>query len=383
MAEHEQIHLLRGWATLTSSSDPHVVSVDDSSTTHLVRAEHVVIAGGSQPITIDIDGLDASRVVTNNELFEFESPPSALLIIGGGAIAIEMATAFAALGTRVDIVEMRDRLLASEDPLITEVVERSLRAHGVTLHLGTTIERFDGDTAHLADGSVIHGADRVLMALGRRPRLDGLGLERAGVDVERTGIITDAWGRTSVNKIWAVGDVTGRTLTTHGAGAVGRRAVRAIALPQLPRLGRIGAIPNATYGEPEVASVGMPLDELISETSRRRIVVDHADIDRGYTDDISNGRLVVDVERFSGRILRAAIVGPGASDLIGMFTMAIDNKISLRKMFGMVHPYPSHAELIRQAADDFALTTLPHLPREWVAMVRGRLRRRRGQHREI
>jgi pyruvate/2-oxoglutarate dehydrogenase complex dihydrolipoamide dehydrogenase (E3) component len=385
MAEHEHIHLLRGWATLTSSNDPHVVSVSDSSTTHLARAEHVVIAGGSQPVTIDIDGLDAGRVVTNNELFEFESPPRALLIVGGGAIAIEMATAFAALGTRVDIVEMQDRLLASEDPLITEVVERSLRAQGATLHLGTTIERFDGDTAHLTDGSVIDGADRVLMALGRRPRLDGLGLGRAGVDVERTGIIADAWGRTSVDKIWAVGDVTGNTLTTHGAGAVGRRTVRAIALPQLPKLGRIGAIPNATYGEPEVASVGMALDELarVPEASRRRFVVDHADIDRGYTDDISNGRLVVDVERFSGRILRAAIVGPGASDLIGMFTMAIDNKISLRKMFGTVHPYPSHAELIRQAADDFALTTLPHLPREWVAMVRGRLRRRRGQHREI
>ena len=123
-----------------------------------------------------------------------------------------------------------------------------------------------------------------------------------------------------------------------------------------------------------MASVGLSMARLagIPEASRHRIVVDHADVDRGYTDDISNGRLVVDVERFSGRILRAAIVGPGASDLIGMFTMAIDNKISLRKMFGTVHPYPSHAELIRQAADEFALMTLSSLPREWIAMARGR-----------
>ena len=127
----------------------------------------------------------------------------------------------------------------------------------------------------------------------------------------------------------------------------------------------------------------MTLAELarFPETARRRIVVDHADIDRGYTDDIVDGRLVVDVERFTGRILRAAIVGPGASDLIGMFTLAIDNGIGLRKLFGTVHPYPSHAELVRQAADDFARITYSNLPGEWLAMARGRfarVRRRTG-----
>jgi pyruvate/2-oxoglutarate dehydrogenase complex dihydrolipoamide dehydrogenase (E3) component len=377
IAEHERIHLVRGWASLTAERGPHVVRVDDGHSTRLVRAEHVVIAGGSQPVTIDIDGLDPERVVTNEELFELASPPSGLLIVGGGAIAIEMATAFAALGTRVDIVELQDRLLASEDALITEVVERSLRSQGVRLHLGTTVARFDDTTARLANGAAVEGVDRVLMAIGRRPRLDRLGLGDAGVATTAAGIGTDDWGRTSVDGIWAVGDITGATLTTHGAGAVARRTVRAIALPRLPKVGRVGAIPNATYGEPEMASVGMSLEDLdhIRESSRRRIVVDHADVDRGYTDDITDGRLVVDVERFTGRILRAAIVGPGATDLIGMFTIAIDNGIGLRKLFGTVHPYPSHAEIIRQAADDFALATYPNLHREWLAMAMGRLRR--------
>jgi len=348
-AENERIHLVRGWASLTESRDPHVVRVDNGGTTHLVRAEHVVISGGSRPVTIDIDGLDDDRVVTNEGLFELDSPPANLLIVGGGAIAIEMATAFAVLGTHVDIVELQDRLLATEDPLITEVIERSLRSQGVRLHLGTTIERFDGATARLADGTTVDGVDRVLMAIGRRPRLHGLALERAGVNAERSGITTDDWGRTSVDGIWAVGDVTGNTLTTHGASVGGRRVVRAIALPRLPKVGSLRSIPNATYGKPEMASVGMSLDDLsaISTTSRRRIVIDHANIDRGYTDDITEGRLVVDVERFTGRILRAAIVGPGASDMIGMFTIAIDHGIGLRKLFGTVHPYPSHAEIIR------------------------------------
>ncbi len=338
-----------------------------------------MIAGGSQPVRADIEGLTGDRIVTNEELFELESVPDKMLIVGGGAVAIEMATAFAAIGTTVHIVEPGGRLLASEDPLITEVIERSLQAHGVQLHLGTAVGRFDGPTAHLVDGSTIHGIDRVLMAIGRRPRLDGLGLELAGVAATASGITVDDWGRTSVDGIWAVGDVTGATLSTHGAGAIGRRAVRAIALPKVPKVGRVGAIPNATYGEPEVASVGMTIDALESfpPSSRRRIVVDHAEVDRGYTDDISDGRLVVDVERFTGRILRAAIVGPGATDLIGMFTIAIDNGISLRRLFTTVHPYPSHAEIIRQAADEFALSTLSNLPREWAAMARGRLTRRR------
>ncbi len=384
MTEHEHIHLVRGWARLTGRCDPHVVEVvDEHGTVHEVRAEHVVVAGGSHPISIPIDGLDPARVVTNEELFELPSTPSSLLVVGGGPIAVEMATAFVAMGVRVDVVELQERLLPTEDPLITEVVERSLAEQGVGLHLATTVERFDGDTAHLADGSTILGVDRVLMAIGRRPRLDGLSLEPAGVAAGRTGVTADHWGRTSVDGIWAVGDVTGATLTTHGAGAMGRRVVRAIALPKLPKRGRVGAVPVAVYGEPEVASVGLTLQELagVSESSRRRIVVDHAEVDRGYTDDIDAGRLVVDVERFTGKILRAAIVGPGASDLIGMFTIAIDQGIGLRALFGTVHPYPSHAEIVREAADRFAQVTFPSLPTEWAAMARGRLgalaRRRR------
>ena len=386
MADHDRIHLVRGWASLTDERDPHVVRVVDGDTVREVRARHVVVAGGSRPLRIDIAGLDAQRVVTNEELFELSELPTTLVIVGGGPIGLEMATAFAGIGVRVEIVEMQDRLLPDEDPLITEVVERALAARGVGLHLGTAIDRVDGDTAHLADGSTIDGIDRVLVTVGRQPRLDELGLDRAGVAASGSGIDVDDWGRTSVDGIWAVGDVTGATQTTHGANAVGRRIVRAIAFPRLPMMGSSRAIPDAVYSDPEIASVGMGTTELreIPASSRRRIVVDHADVDRGYTDDIVDGRLVIDAERFTGRVLRAAIVGPGASDLIGMFTMAIDQGIGLRKLFGMVHPYPSHAEIIREAADRFALATYPALAEEWFAMARGRGRRlRRASRRTL
>jgi pyruvate/2-oxoglutarate dehydrogenase complex dihydrolipoamide dehydrogenase (E3) component len=258
---------------------------------------------------------------------------------------------------------------------------------GIQVHVGTTVDRAhgEGDTAdlHLADGTLVAGVDRVLVAVGRRPRLGPLGTDAAGVEVDPAGVVVDGWGRTSVDRIWAVGDVTGRTLTTHGANAVGRRVVRAIAFPQLPRRATSRAIPAAVFGDPEVASVGLPLGDLerLPRAGRRRYVVELADLDRGFTDDIRHGRLVVDLERFTGRILRAAVAGPAAAELIGIFTLAIDQRIGMRKLFGMVHPYPAHAEAIGRVADDFARDTYPALPREWSAMAASRLRRRRRRNR--
>jgi pyruvate/2-oxoglutarate dehydrogenase complex dihydrolipoamide dehydrogenase (E3) component len=226
----------------------------------------------------------------------------------------------------------------------------------------------------LADGTVVDGVERVLTAVGRRPHLDGLDLDVAGVEHTSRGIVTDEWGRTSVPGIWAVGDVTGDTLTTHGANSVGRRIVRAIALPRLPLVGTPRAIPSAVFTDPEIASVGRSPEDIavIPASGRRRYVVDLADIDRGFTDELRHGAVAVDVERGTGRVLRATIVAPAAAELIGMFTLAIDQGIGVRKLFGMVHPYPAHAEAIGRIADDFARDTYPRLPLEWWAGLRGR-----------
>ena len=135
---------------------------------------------------------------------------------------------------------------------------------------------------------------------------------------------------------------------------------------------------NAIYSRPEIASVGLSLDEIeaMSPTRRRRYEFRFADTDRGFTDQIEHGVVVVEAERFTGRVLRASIVGPAAAEMIGIFTLAIDNGIGLRKMYGMVHPYPSYAMAIGKIVDSFALDTFTALPREWWAMTRGRLRDR-------
>ena len=381
MAEHEQIALVRGRARLTRRRNPHVVAVttpDDDIVE--VRAEHVVISTGSRPVRFDIPGLPDERLITNEELFELDEPPAKLAIVGGGPIGLEMATAFADLGSDVAIVELQDRLLANEPHEVSDAVRAAFETRGIAVHTGTSIERFDANarSAVLADGTKVTDVDRVLLAVGRRPSIAGLDLEAAGVAVGPRGIVADSWGRTNIDGIWAIGDVTGNTLTTHGANAVGRRTVRAIALPRLPKTGSLRAIPAAVYSRPEVASVGLSIEDLerLPAVGRRRFTVDLSELDRGHTDAIDHGVVVVDAERFTGKVLRASIVGPGAADWIGMFTMAIDHGIGLRKLFGMVHPYPAHAQAVGRIVDDFARVTYPSLPAEWWAMVRSRVTKR-------
>lgn len=378
MVEHDQIDLVRGNGRLTSRTDPHVVEVSagDGSITE-VAAEHVIICAGSQPVEFPIDGLDPERLLTNETIFELTAVPSKIVLIGGGAISLEMATAFRDLGSDVEIVELLDRLIGNDDPVVSSTIRAALEARDVKIHTGTSIERFDGATAHLDNATTITDVDTVLLAVGRRARVENLGLDAAGVETYEGGIVADSWGKTNVDNIWAVGDVTGNTLTTHGANSIGRRCIRAIALP-LPTVGAPNVQADAVYSRPEIASVGLSVDELnaLPEAGRKRYEKRLADVDRGFTDDREHGVVVVDVERFTGKILRAAIVAPAASEMIGMFTMAIDQGIGLRKIFGQVHPYPSYSQAIGLIADEFAGETYRSLPKEWWAMVRGRIAER-------
>jgi pyruvate/2-oxoglutarate dehydrogenase complex dihydrolipoamide dehydrogenase (E3) component len=382
MVDHDRIHLVRGWARLTDRRDPHVLEVSTADGTVEVRAHNVVIASGSSPADVALPGVPPDRISTTDDLFDSTSAPARLVILGGGAIGLEMATAFNRLGSEVHVVELQEEVLPAMEQEVGSEIRSSLQKRDVHFHLGSTIESAsaDGTSIELSDGNTISGVDRVLLALGRRPRVEGLGAEQAGLEVTDRGIEADARGATGVDGIWALGDVTGATHTTHGAGSTGRHILRAIAWPRLPRWGRLPSIPTAVFTEPAVAAVGLSPAEVaaLPEESRRRYEVALPDVDRGYTDDVRSGFVVVDSEPLSGRILRAVVVGPAAAELIGMFTMAIDNRISLRKLFGMVHPYPSYADAIGQIADAYALDVASDPRGEFAAWRRARLSRRRS-----
>ena len=373
LADHDRIELLRGSARIVGPGTVEVA--DQDGTLQRVAAPHIVIATGSRPRTVAIEGMDPARVLTNETLFEIDATPGHLVIVGGGAIAVEMATAVRHLGGAVTIVEVAPRLLGRDDPEVSAIVAQALGEAGVDVRLGTTATSFDEAKATLTldDGDEIRAVDRVLMAIGRSPRVDGLGLDRLGVDVGPGGVGVDSWGRTSVAGVWAVGDVTGVTATTHGANAMARRVVRAIGLPRLLRVGRPPSIPAAVFGEPEVASVGFAPEKVARrwpEASRVHLRADLADTDRGLTDGVTRGAVIVDVERMTGRILRASIVGPGAAQAIGIFTLAIDRRISMHRLYRMVHPYPTFASAIGVVADEFTRLTLTDLPAQATTWAR-------------
>lgn len=380
MEEHKKIHLVRGWAKLTpKSGDHHVISVDGPDGHVEVRAENVIVSGGSKPIVIPIKGLHPERVLTNENIFEMESVPDTIVLVGGGVISIEMATAFVDLGSTVHIVELADRLLGNEDPLVSSTMQDVFDSRGVHVYLGTSIDKFDEttQTAHLTNGENIANVDKVVIGIGRRPALDDLGLDEAGIESTKAGIVADSWGRTSIDDIYAVGDITGNTTTTHGANSIARRTIRAIALP-LPKVGDARVIPNAVYSRPQIASVGLTVAavDAMAPGGRRRYVKQLTDIDRGFTDDLEHGFIAVDVERFTGKILRAVIVGPSAAEMIGMFTIMIDHGIGLRKLFGTVHPYPSYSQAVGFIADEFATETFRSLPKEWFALTKAKITNR-------
>jgi dihydrolipoamide dehydrogenase len=369
---HELIDLVRGQARITAPGEVTVTAADGSDT--ILRATDIVISTGSRPAPLVIDGLADEPTLTNETLFELAEVPSHLVVIGGGPIGVEMSTAFRQLGAAVTLVEAAPHLLPREEPLAAQLVAETLRDLGVTVHEGVRIESFDPTTRtlHLEGLAPITAVDRVLVAAGRRPNIETLGLETLGVTVDRAGIVVDTWGRTNVRGVWALGDVTGRTGTTHAANALGRRVVRAIGLPKLPKTGRPGALPAAVYGALEVASVGLPLDELNRRwpaRSRLTIEVDLADTDRARTDGIARGAVIVHAERFRGRVLRATIVGPHAGESIGIFTLAINEGISMHRLFALTHAYPTLAAAIGKAADDYTRRTLPTIHREAAAWL--------------
>lgn len=335
-------------------------------------ADHVVVATGSSPVRLDVPGLPTDRLVTNLELFELEQVPKGLAIIGGGAVGAEMAVAFRRLGATVSIVEAAERILPGLLPVVSETVARSLSERGIEVITGATATGYDAETGRLVHSAGSVEADRVLMAVGRRPNTEGLGLSRLGVELDETGrIITDGRGRTNVAGLWAVGDVADTGGSTHMAGAWGRRVFQSIAYPRLP----VGAEPPVVSGvvtEPEVATIGIQPE--MPPPDVERITVDGTAVDRVYTDEVDHALLVVDVRRFTGTVLGATVVGPRAGEVLLPFSLAMRAGVPFHRFYGMVVPYPSHGDIVTAAVHRYLSATLPELPRRFGSWATGRLR---------
>lgn len=334
--------------------DEHTVDLDGKR----LSAARWVVATGSSAAIPDLPGLADVPYLTNREIFFLDELPASLLVLGGGPIAVEMAQSFARLGARVTVLQRSAQILSREDPDLAGLVQARLEAEGVVFRLGAQLvgARRAGDQAEVAytdaagqERSV--RADKLLVALGRRANLDGLGLDRAGVEHSAAGIPVDARMRTSRKHVFAAGDVTGQHQFTHAAGYEGGIVV-ANAVFRLPRKADYTWLPWCTYTDPELASLGL------NEKAAQRAGVEYKvwieefkandrSLAEGY--DFGVLKLLVDHKE---NPLGVQICGPHAGDLLAEWVAVLAGKVKLSTLAGAVHPYPTLAEISKRVAGD-------------------------------
>jgi pyruvate/2-oxoglutarate dehydrogenase complex dihydrolipoamide dehydrogenase (E3) component len=353
------VEVIRSQARLRSS---HEVEATDAD--RRLWGRHIVIATGSSPHVPNVPGLREADYLTNESVFDLGVLPSALLVLGGGPIGCELGQALARLGSKVTIVNRGAHLLGREDGDVSAVLERRLATEGVTIWNRSTLAAMEGASGRRrarirrADGEVVLEVDRILVAAGRRPRVDGLGLDAAGVECDERGIRIDRTGRTTARSVWAIGDVTKSYRFTHWASHQARLVVRNALLPGRSRDDR-DTLPWATFTDPEVARLGCSE----TEAQRRgiaydRYVVRFEEIDRAVCDGSIDGFAKVLTRKGSGRILGASIVHSHAGELIGELVLAKKHRIALAKLANLMHVYPTLGDVNRALADEYVVGRL-------------------------
>jgi pyruvate/2-oxoglutarate dehydrogenase complex dihydrolipoamide dehydrogenase (E3) component len=326
----------------------HSLQVDDTE----LHAKRFVIATGSCAWVPDMEGIQSVSYLTNEDMFSLETLPENLLILGAGPVGVEMAQAYARLGSRVSLVEQAQRILPRFDRDISQLLKQQLLADGVDIVHGA-VERVQqqGDvrTIVLNDGSELSG-DQLLVATGRRPAIDGLSLEKAGVEFGENGIKVNSRMQTSRRHIYACGDVTGLMPFTHVAEQQAG-VVIANAVFRIPKRMSYRVIPAVVYTEPECAQVGMDMEQAERDASTRVIQFDMRQLDRAITDNTTRGLLKLVVRK--GRIAGAHAIGHHAGELIHELALAIQENMKLSKITALAHAYPSYSQLNRRAASEY------------------------------
>jgi len=317
-----------------------------------VRARRFVIATGSAPAVPPIPGLAGVPYFTNETIFENATLPPHLLVIGGGPVGLELAQAHRRLGPEVTIVEAQ-RILARDDTELSDRLRQILIEEGVRLHEGASVRRVaragEGVELLLEDGTRLVGT-HLLLAVGRRPRVDGLGLEAAEVAFTPHGVRVDARLRTTNPRIYAIGDIAGGPQFTHVAAYQAGIVIRN-ALFRLPAKVDYRALPWVTYTAPELAHVGLTeADARARHGNRLRVLrAPYAENDRARAEGETEGMVKVVLHR-DGTVLGASILGAQAGELIHAWVLAISRRLGLRAIAGIIAPYPTLGEVSVAAA---------------------------------
>jgi pyruvate/2-oxoglutarate dehydrogenase complex dihydrolipoamide dehydrogenase (E3) component len=340
-----------------------------------LTAKTFVIATGSRPAVPPIPGIDSVPYLTNETVFDLREPVPSLIVIGSGPIGCELAQAFRRLGSEVTVVDIAPSALPREDPDLAAVVHQQLAAEGVRFHFDTTIANVARAAGAIAatlrakDGTESTlTASHLLVAAGRRLNTEGLGLEAAGIALEKGRIVADDKLRTTNPNVYVVGDVAGGYQFTHvaehHAGIVLRHAIFKLWWAKPSK-----AIPWCTFTDPELARVGL------SETEAKQDNVAHKvyrfpfeEIDRARAEGETEGfaKIVTDLK---GKLLGAAIVGPHAGELIAEYGLAVTKGMNAKDISGVIHTYPTLASISRRVADQRMKEGLTPTAKTWIKRI--------------
>ena len=334
--------------------DDHSVNLDGQN----LSARSWIIATGSSPALPPVEGLVNTPYLTNETIFSQKKLPANLIVLGGGPIGLELAQAMGRLGSRVTIVEFMDQILGPEDQDIADILQEQLKEEGITIHTATKAVKAQYDDSQfsltITDKSGkgqtrVLKAEALLVAAGRKPNIDGLKLEAAGVKFTPRGIPTDPSMKTNIKHIYACGDVNGQLPFTHVAGYEAGIALTN-AILRLRRKADYAKIGWCTYTDPEIASIGYNEKRAKEKGIKYRVWEEqYAENDRAQAEGTTKGKIKLLVSP-AGKLLGCQIIGAHAGDLIHEWVIALNGGIKLSTIAAAVHIYPTISEVSKRVA---------------------------------
>jgi len=330
-----------------------------------LRFRKAVIATGTRPSDLPMPGLDEAGFLTNETVFALTELPRRIAVIGAGPIGCELGQAFARFGSEVFLIGKQDHVLPREDRDAAQIVEAALRRDGVHLLLGQQAHRVQMRGSEKAmfleaqNGLTEVRVDQILLAVGRTPNVEGLGLDAAGVALDaRKGVHVNDHLQTTNRRIYAAGDVCSRFKFTHVADAQARLVIRNALFAGRAKASDL-IVPWCTYTDPEVAHVGLYEREAQDRgIPVQTFVQSMADVDRAILDGDTAGFVKTHVRKGTDKILGATIVARHAGDMISELTLAMVGGLGLKTLANTIHPYPTQAEAIKKVADAYSRTRL-------------------------
>ena len=358
IAPHDSVERFESLGVRVLRDHARFVAMDEIEVSgQRFRARRFVIATGSSPLIPAIPGLRSVSFYTNETIFDLQELPERLLVIGGGPVGVELGQAFRELGSTVTLIE-QGTILPRDDAELVTVLRQRLVGVGIDINENTEVAEVAGAGQMLVATIIQDGTRRqlsgthILIAVGRRPTIAGLGLETAGVVHSSAGIIVDRRLRTSNRRIFAIGDVAGGPRFTHVAGYHAGIVLRN-ALFRIPAKVDYSSVPRVTYTHPELAQVGAT--EVEARAAHKKIVVlrsPFSENDRAQAERCAEGMVKVVTNR-RGRILGAGIVGPSAGELIHTWVLAMSRRMRVGALATMIAPYPTLGEANKSAASSF------------------------------